>query len=121
MNEYTPAPERYTDEWITWARSSGNPSRGDRNAADWLQKLDTVARRQRAVDEAHTIMNVVPGIRYSSAVGDAVRTILRQIENGAEDTELYGAKFAREAREQEADLRRITGNPAAIHVPHLLR
>lgn len=90
-----------------------------RQAAELL-KLDTPTRRRRAYDEACTLQNVIGGT-MSGCLADAVANLLRLIEAGTEDRELYGEGFARQAREAEADLRRISGNPTAIHVPRGLR
>jgi hypothetical protein len=113
--EQAKLPKRYTDAWLDLAET-GRFGRGDQNAARYLRKLDTVERRQRAVFEAHTLGNVVGG-RFSGNVHNAVTELLRNIESGTEDQPLYGEKFAHDAREAEKELRRVTGNPNAIHNP----
>lgn len=108
---------RYSDAWLDEAEA-GQYGRGDQNAAPYLRQLATQVQRRRAVAEAWTLNNVVGG-RFSSNVYAAVREMLRNIEAGNESKELYGEHFARVAREREADLRRTTGNPNAIHNPFL--
>jgi len=113
--EFKMVPERYSDDWLTLKEMG--IMRGWRNSAADLRKLDTVERRSRAVSEAYTILNIVPGQIFSGAVYGAVRELLHNIESGNESKELHGERFAREAREAEAELRRVTGNPNAIHNP----
>lgn len=72
--------------------------------------------RRRVVAEAHTLNNVVGGI-LSGNVYSARAELQRNIDAGEPERELYGENFARVAREREAELRRITGNPAAIYNP----
>ena len=88
------------------ARASCPPP-GDRNAAPCLLKLDTVEQRQRAVGEAHTLMNLL-GFRYSEAVGNAVRALLQNIAEGNEDKPLYGEATAKRHRDNEAEWRKAT-------------
>lgn len=84
--------------------------------AEPLLRLDTVERRVRAVNEAHTLGNVVGGVP-SANIRSAVDSLLALIARGAENEELYGERFARVAREQEADLRASSGDSAAIYYP----
>lgn len=72
--------------------------------------------RRRLVAEAQTLVNVVGGI-MSGALYNARAELQRNIDAGEPERELYGENFARVAREREAELRRITGNPAAIYNP----
>lgn len=72
--------------------------------------------RRRVVAEARTLMNVVGGI-MSGALYSARAELQRNIDAGEPERELYGENFARVAREREAELRQITGNPAAIYNP----
>ena len=81
-----------------------------------LLKLDDPHLRRRAHDEAHTLQNIMGGI-LSGAIYNAVSSIKRNIDRGQPDAELYGERFAREAREREAELRAVTGDPTAIHNP----
>ena len=108
-------PERYSDAWLTLAEAD-HFGRGDRNSARYLRTLDTIERRKRAVSEAWTLGNIIGGI-YSNNVANAVSELSRNILNGNESAELYGEKFARVAREREAELRQVTGNPNAIYYP----
>lgn len=112
---HKPEPERYSDEWLD-AEIAAGMDRGTINSAPYLRKLDTVARRSRAVSEAYTLGNVVGG-RFSGNVYAAVNALLRAIENGTEDERLYGENFAHTAREREQELRQVTGNPNAIYNP----
>lgn len=72
--------------------------------------------RRRVVAEAHTLCNVIGGI-MSGSLYHARIALQRNIDAGEPERELYGEKFARIAREKEAELRRVTGNPAAIYNP----
>lgn len=108
-------PERYSDEWLTLAEAD-HFGRGDRNSAHYLRTLATIDQRKRAVSEAWTLGNIIGG-RYSGNVGNAVSELARNIANGNESAELYGERFARVAREREAELRATTGNPNAIYYP----
>lgn len=72
--------------------------------------------RARVVAEARTLCGVVGGI-MSGAIYNARMELQRNIDAGEPERELYGENFARVAREREAELRRITGNPAAIYNP----
>ena len=72
--------------------------------------------RKRVVAEAHTLCNVRGGI-MSGNLYYARAELQRNIDAGEPERELYGENFARVAREREAELRRITGNPAAIYNP----
>lgn len=105
---------RYTDAWLDEVAVSGMP--GERHSAPYLRKLDTKEQRERAVAEAHTLSNIRGGI-HSSNVYSAVSEMLRNIAAGNESKELYGERFAREAREAEKALRERTGNPNAIYYP----
>ena len=112
--EIATEPEPYSDEALDADEKDGMP--GPRHAAKYLRTLDTVERRKRAVSEAWTLGNVRGGI-FSSNVYSAVSELLRNIEAGNESAELYGERFARVAREREAELRATTGNPNAIYYP----
>jgi hypothetical protein len=112
--EFQMVPERYSDDWLTLQEMHGMP--GPRKAAPYLRKLDTVERRQRAVSEAYTLCNIRRTI-FSHAVADAVSNMLRNIADGNESAELYGEKFARQARETEKFYREQTGNPNLIYYP----
>lgn len=100
------AAERYTTERLNEDLVSGWP--GDRNSAPYLLKLDTPARRVRAVQEAYTLSNLV-GYRHSEAVHAAVSELLRNIANNEEDKALYGEATARKYREAEEERKRIFG------------
>lgn len=113
-NGFNMVPDQYSDDALT-LDELGN-SRGPRNAARYLRKLDTVERRKRAVNEAHTLCNVIGGI-YSGNVSNAVSALLSAIEKGTEGERLYGENFAHVARERERELRQATGNPNAIYNP----
>ena len=90
--------DAYSTEKLTQDLASKWPGR--RNAAHYLLELDTPERRARASAEGHTLMNLL-GFRYSEGVADAVRSLKRMIESGAENEELYGEKTARMERERE--------------------
>ena len=90
------------------------------NQARELLRLETPELRERAMDEAHTLVNIMGGV-LSGAIRNAVSAIRHNIANGEPDKELYGEKFAREAREQEVKLRKATGDPSAIYHPRGLR
>lgn len=96
------AADRYTDENLNVDLNSNWP--GDRNAAPYLLKLDTPERRLRAVQEAHTLSNLL-GFRYSEAVYNAVKELQKNIANGEEDKELYGERTARKYRQAEQERR----------------
>lgn len=70
-----------------------------------LDRLDTPARRDRAVNEAHTVSNLLGG-QYTARLSEAVTTILTRIEQGRESDELYGERITREHYEAET-MRRI--------------
>lgn len=72
--------------------------------------------RDRVWAEAHTLCNIRGGI-MSGNLYYARQELQRNIDAGEPERELYGENFARVAREREAELRRITGNPAAIYDP----
>lgn len=72
--------------------------------------------RRRADAEAHTLSNLIGGI-HSGNLSNAANAILANIAAGNPDAELYGERTAREYREREADLRKASGNPAAIYYP----
>ncbi len=72
--------------------------------------------RSRVWAEAQTLTNVRGGI-MSGNLYYARRELEAHIEAGHPERELYGENFARVAREREAELRRVTGNPAAIYNP----
>lgn len=80
-----------------------------------LLRLDTVERRRRAAAEAHTLGNLMGGVP-SGNFHNAVNDLLRRIERGEESQELYGERTAREYREREAELRKVT--PGAIYYPN---
>jgi hypothetical protein len=98
------AADRYTDENLAVDLKSGSP--GDKNAAPYLLKLDTPEQRLRAVQEAHTLSNLL-GFRYSEAVYNAVKDLQKNIANGEEDKELYGQATARKYREAEEERRKL--------------
>lgn len=99
------AADRYTTERLNEDLKSGWP--GDRNSAPYLLKLDTPARRLRAVQEAHTLSNLI-GYRHSEAVYAAVNELQRNIANNDEDKALYGEATARKHRETEEEYRKAT-------------
>lgn len=105
MNDAATQTELYSDEWLTEAEA-GKHGKGYRNAASYLAKLDTIERRNRAIGEAYTLMNVV-GSRFSDGVYDAVSAILHLIAKDEENSELYGEKTARIAREADTENRRV--------------
>lgn len=88
--------------------------------AEELLKLDTEARRWRAMDEAHTRQNLLGGV-LSQALWSARSELMANIAKGEEDKELYGERTAREYRESEQRLREATGNPNAIFIPAAMR
>ena len=98
------AAERYTTERLNEDLKNGCP--GDRNSAPYLLKLDTPERRLRAVQEAHTLSNLV-GYRHSEAVYAAVTELQRNISNNKEDQPLYGEATARKYREAEEERKRL--------------
>ncbi len=108
----------YTDEALLAdiAKYEGTSAHGWLNIDKALLRLDTPERRVRAKGEGETLTNLIGGIT-SHNVNMAVDTLLRQIAAGEEDKELYGERTAREYREREANLRKATGNPAAIYYP----
>lgn len=87
-------PERYTDEWLLLAEAC-HFGRGDEHAATYLRRLKTVDQRKRAVNEAHTLMNIRQG-RYSDSVWEAVNSLADLISRSMEDTLLYGEKATAE-------------------------
>lgn len=102
------ASDRYTNEALEAdLKSTGMINNGARNSAPYLLKLDTPERRLRAVQEAHTLSNLI-GYRYSEAVYAAVKDLQNKIANGQEDQPLYGEATARRYREQEEELRKAT-------------
>jgi hypothetical protein len=99
--------DKYTTEALEAAKNNtGSMSVGDRNAAPYLLKLDTVAQRIRAVGDAHTRMNLM-GFRYSEAVYHSVTDLLRNIAAGEEDKPLYGEATAKRYRDAEAERRKL--------------
>lgn len=72
--------------------------------------------RDRAWAEAHTLTNILGGI-MSANLSYARRELQANIDAGHPEKELYGEEFARAARDREAELRRVSGNPAAIYNP----
>lgn len=106
----------YTDEELQASIDAGGYGIGihPRQARELIQV--PFEYRRRVVAEAHTLVNVVGGI-MSGALYSARQELQRNIDAGAPERELYGENFARIAREREAELRRITGNPNAIYNP----
>ena len=108
----------YTDEAIQ-AKIDGDKDSGapfvHANSLRELLKVP-VEYRARVLAEAYTLNNVVGGI-LSGNVYAARAELQRNIDAGEPERELYGENFARVAREREAELRRITGDPAAIYNP----
>lgn len=99
--------DKYTDEALEAAIHSTSPmGAGDRNAAPYLLKLDTVEQRKRAVADAHTRMNLL-GFRYSEAVYHSVSDLLRNIAAGEEDKPLYGEATAKAYRDAENERRKL--------------
>lgn len=79
---------------------------GRKRAAYILLKattLDTVERRDRALQIAHTGMNLGLWGRFSDAVHYAALDLSRMIHSGQENAEHSTERIAREARELERD------------------
>lgn len=95
---------KYTNEMLEEAKKSGSP--GDKNAAPYLLKLDTVEQRRRAVGDAHTRMNLL-GFRYSEAVWHSVSDLRKNIAAGEEDKPLYGEATAKKYRDAEEERRKL--------------
>jgi hypothetical protein len=108
---------RLSDEVLAHTAADTDPmaSRGDKHAAPYLLKVP-YRQRRRAEGEAQTLMNLIGGV-YSGNVYNATQEIAKNIAAGDPDKELYGERTAREYREREEELRKITGNPAAIYYP----
>jgi hypothetical protein len=119
MTKTPPARQlaRLSDENLNSYLTDPKAMPGDRNSAPYLLLLDTPERRWRAEGEAHTLLNLGVAGRYSHGVHLAANALLHLIAAGREDDELYGERTARIYREREAELRRTTGNPAAIYYP----
>lgn len=96
--------DKYTTEALEAAKTGA--SAGDRNAAPYLLRLDTVEQRKRAVGEAHTLINLL-GFRYSDAVYNAVSDLRKNIAAGQEDKPLYGEATAKRYRDAEAERRKL--------------
>jgi gamma-glutamyl-gamma-aminobutyrate hydrolase PuuD len=94
------AADNYSDEKIEAMKTSIWP--GERNSAPYLAQLDTPERRLRAIQEAHTLTNLI-GMIHSQAVYHAVSNLKKLIENGNEDKPLYGEATAKKFREAEAE------------------
>jgi hypothetical protein len=97
---------KYSTANLEATKGSADASPGDRNAAPYLLKLDTVERRLRAVGEAHTLMNLL-GFRYSEAVYNAVSDLSKNIAAGQEDKALYGEAIAKRYRDEENARRKL--------------
>ena len=85
-----------------------------------LLRLDTVDRRKRADAEAGTRQNLRGGI-HSDNLRDAVSDLLRMIEEGREDEEMWAEGAARRHREAEAEMRRVTGRQVILYPPEMRR
>lgn len=72
--------------------------------------------RERVYWEAGTLGNIRGGV-LSGNIFYARTELMRNLEAGEPERELYGERFAREARERETELRKITGDPGAIYNP----
>lgn len=108
----------YTDEALQASidgdRNSGAPFIHANSLRELLKAPEMY--RARILAEAYTLNNVLGGI-LSGNVYAARRELQRNNDAGEPERELYGENFARVAREREAELRRITGNSAAIYNP----
>lgn len=108
---------RYSDELLEASVAAGGYGiEIHPNQARELLRLATIEHRTRAAAEAQTLGNLIGGVpsgNYYRAVTD----LLRLIADGREDEELYGERTAREYREREAELRKVTGDPSAIYYP----
>lgn len=104
-----------SDTMLTASLTAKHYSTHPAQAHELLQ-VDTVARRGRVLDEAHTLGNLIGGV-LSGNLCSARQSLARLIAEGRETDEMYGERTAREYREREAELRAATGNPAAIYVP----
>jgi hypothetical protein len=78
-----------------------------------LLRLDTPERRCRAYDEACTRQNLHGGI-LSAQIWEAASDLLRMVEDGVEDREMYAEGVARRHREAESEMRRLTGEPVIL-------
>lgn len=96
------AERPYTDAGLDAATGPG-PTR----AAVHLRKLDTAARRLRAVQNAHTTMNLIGGT-YSHRVQESVEILLRMIADGKEGEETYSERTARQYMERERAYQEVT-------------
>lgn len=98
--------EKYSTANLEAVKGSADASPGDRNAAPYLLRLDTVEQRRRAVGEAHTLMNLL-GFRYSEAVYNAVSDMRKNIAAGNEDKPLYGEAIAKKYRDADNERRKL--------------
>ena len=108
-----------SDTMLTASLTAKHYSTHPAQAHELLQ-VDTVARRRRVLAEAHTLSNLIGGV-LSGCLCNARQSLARLITEGREADEMYGERTAREYREREADLRAVTGNPAAIYYPPQMR
>lgn len=99
------AEQRYTDAELT--KDLNDPFPGPARAAVHLLKLDTLARRLRADDNATTAQNLMGGT-YSHRVAESVAILLAMIAEGREEEETYPERTARELREREQAHQEVT-------------
>lgn len=108
---------RYTDEALTAkAAQQGGFARA---AGYLLERLDTPERRARADSEGWTLNNIRGG-RYADMVWDACNDLRRMIEQGREDGEMFGERFARQDRERQ-QIEREARLHAAAHAAGMHR
>lgn len=98
------AADNYSDEKIEAMKTSIWP--GERNSAPYLAQLDTPERRLRAIQEAHTLTNLI-GMIHSQAVYNAVTELQKNIANNEEEKPLYGEATAKKYRDAEAERRKL--------------
>lgn len=73
--------------------------------------------RQRIYNEAGTLTNVLGGV-LSGTIYDARVELMRNLEAGEPERELYGERYAREAREREEEIRQALWNAGAHYPTH---
>lgn len=79
----------------------GRGKHGEARALLAHPAVDTIARRQRVLDIAHTGMNLGIYGRWSSAVSQAATALTRVIEEGREGEQHYAERTAEQARQAD--------------------
>lgn len=111
--------ERYTDESLQADIDAGGYGAGGMHPRQAVELIKVPAEhRERVYWEANTLCNINGG-NLSGNIYYARTEFMRNLEAGEPEKELYGENFARVAREREAELRKITGDPGAIYNPFL--